>query len=175
MKAAPHVLDTHRLTLRRLEPADAGFIFELTNDPDWLQHIGDRGIRSLDDAHRYITDGPCAMYARHGFGLYLVALQDTGTPVGLCGLLKRDWLDDVDIGFALLPAFRGRGYALEAAVATLECGRTTVGLQRIAAIVSPGNADSLQLLGRLGLRFERMVVPPNEASPLCLYATPPPG
>lgn len=175
MTDASHVLDTQRLVLRRLEPADAGFILELTNDPDWLRHIGDRGIRSLDDARRYITDGPLAMYERHGFGLYLVGLRDGGTPIGLCGLIKRDWLDDVDIGFAFLPAFRGRGYALEAAAATLEYGRATLGLHRIAAIVSPGNADSLQLLGRLGMRLERMVLPPNETSSLCLYATPTPG
>jgi len=172
---ALHVLDTQRLVLRRLELADAGFILEITNDPDWLRHIGDRGIRSLDDARRYIIDGPCAMYERHGFGLYLVALRDGGTRIGLCGLVKRDWLDDVDIGFAFLPAFRGRGYALEAAAATLEYGRTTLGLHRVAAIVSPGNSDSLQLLGRLGLRLERMVLPPNETSQLCLYVTTPPG
>ena len=175
MTDALHVLDTPRLVLRRLESADAGFIFEITNDPDWLRHIGDRGIRSLDDARRYITDGPSAMYERHGFGLHLVGLRDGGTPIGLCGLIKRDWLDDVDIGFAFLPAFRGRGYALEAAAATLEYGRTTLGLHRIAAIVSPGNADSLRLLGRLEMRLERMVVPPNETSPLCLYVTPPSG
>ena len=175
MTDASHVLDTQRLVLRRLEPADAGFILEITNDPDWLRHIGDRGIRSLDDARRYITEGPRAMYERHGFGLYLVEQRDGGTPIGLCGLIKRDWLDDVDIGFAFLPAFRGRGFALEAAAATLEFGRTTLGLHRIAAIVSPGNADSLRLLGRLGMRLERMVLPPNETSPLCLYVTPPPG
>jgi RimJ/RimL family protein N-acetyltransferase len=172
---ALHVLDTQRLVLRRLEPADAGFILELTNDPDWLRHIGDRGIRSLDDARRYITDGPCAMYERHGFSLYLVGLRESGTLIGLCGLIKRDWLDEVDIGFAFLPAFRGRGYALEAAAATLDYGRTTLGLHRVAAIVSPGNADSLQLLSRLGMRLERMVQPPHETSPLCLYVTPPPG
>jgi RimJ/RimL family protein N-acetyltransferase len=173
--AGMHVLDTERLTLRWLEPGDSEFILELTNDPDWLRHIGDRGIRSLDDAARYIADGPRAMYERVGFGLYCVMLRGTGTAIGLCGPIKRDWLDDVDIGFAFLPAFRGRGYALEAAAATLEYGTTTLGLHRIAAIVSPGNADSLQLLGRLGMRLERMVQPPHEASPLCLYVTPPPG
>lgn len=175
MTGASYVLDTPRLVLRRLEPADAGFILEITNDPDWLRHIGDRGIRSLDDALRYIADGPCAMYERHGFGLYIVGLRDGGRPIGLCGLIKRDWLGDADIGFAFLPAFRGRGYALEAAAATLEYGRTTLGLRRVAAIVSSGNADSLQLLDRLGMRLERMVLPPNETIPLCLYVTPPPG
>lgn len=175
MTDALHVFATRRLVLRRLEPGDAAFILEITNDPDWLRHIGDRGIRSLDDARRYIDDGPRAMYERHGFGLYLVGLRDVGAPVGLCGLIKRDWLDEVDIGFAFLPEFRARGFAFEAAAATLEYGMRTLGLQRIAAIVSPGNADSLRLLGRLGLRCERMVLPPHEASPLCLYMTPRPG
>jgi [ribosomal protein S5]-alanine N-acetyltransferase len=165
-----HVLDTGRLTLRWLEPGDAGFILELTNDPDWLRHIGDRGIRSLDDAGRYIVDGPRAMYDRLGFGLYCVELRGTGTAIGLCGLLKRDWLEDVDIGFAFLPAFRGRGYAFEAAAATLRHGRERLGLDRITAIVSPANADSVRLLEKLGLNFERMVLPPDEATAIALYA-----
>lgn len=166
-----HVLDTGRLTLRWLEPGDAGFILELTNDPDWLRHIGDRGIRSLDDATRYIAEGPRAMCQRLGFGLYCVVLREAGTAIGLCGLIKRDWLEDVDVGFALLPAFRGRGYAFEAAAATLRFGRERLGLPRIAAIVSPTNAASIGLLQKLGLRYQRMVMPPNLADPTCLYET----
>ena len=167
------VLDTERLTLRWLEPGDVEFIFELTNDPDWLRHIGDRGIRSLADAGRYIADGPRAMYERLGFGLYCVVLRETGTSIGLCGLLKRDWLEDVDIGFAFLPAFRGRGYAFEAAAATLRDGRERLGLRRITAIVSPANADSIRLLERLGLKFQRMIVPPDAANATALYASGP--
>lgn len=167
------VLDTERLALRWLEPGDAGFILELTNDPDWLRHIGDRGIRSLADASRYIAEGPCAMYERLGFGLYCVVLRETGTAIGLCGLIKRDWLEYVDIGFAFLPAFRRCGYAFEAAAATLRLGRERLGLPRIAAIASPANEDSIRLLERLGLEFQRMIVPPGAANATALYASGP--
>ncbi len=98
-----NVLSTERLILRRLTTGDAEFIFELLNDPDFLRFIGDKGVRSLDDARGYILSGPVASYAQHGFGLWLVELKGSNTPVGICGLLKRDALDDVDIGFAFLP------------------------------------------------------------------------
>lgn len=166
-----HVLDTPRLALRWLEPADAGFLFELMNDPDWLCYIGDRGIRTPGDARRYIVERLRAQCETLGFGLYRVALRAGDSPVGLCGFVKRDWLDDVDIGFAFLPAFRGQGYAREAAAATLDFGRTRLGFSRIAAIVAPGNGASVRLLERLDLRFERMVTPPGEATAVCLYAT----
>jgi RimJ/RimL family protein N-acetyltransferase len=166
-----HVADTERLSLRHLALTDAAFILELVNDPDWLRHIGDRGIHTEDAARDYITHGPCAMYARFGFGLYRVELRESGIPIGLCGLIKRDWLDDVDIGFALLPAYRSQGFAHEAAASALNHGRTALGLNRIAAIVSPDNADSIRLLERLGLRFERMITPPSESAAICLYAT----
>ena len=172
MKATTNpVLYTDRLSLRRLELTDAAFILELVNDRDWLRYIGDRGIRTEDAARDYITHGPHAMYARFGFGLYRVELRDGGMPIGLCGLIKRDWLEEVDIGFAFLPAYRGRGYAREAAAATLYHGRTTLRLDRLAAIVSPDNTDSIRLLERLGLRFDRMVAPPAEAAAICLYVT----
>lgn len=165
------VLETPRLTLRWLEPADAGFLFELMNDPDWLRNIGDRGIREPADARRYLVEVLRAQCERLGFGLYRVGLRDDDTPIGLCGLVRRDWLEDVDIGFAFLPAFRNQGYAREAAAATLDHARARLGLARVAAIVAPGNVASVRLLERLGLRFERMVTPPGESSALCLYAT----
>jgi RimJ/RimL family protein N-acetyltransferase len=167
-----HVLDTERLTLRWLEPGDAGFILELTNDPDWLRHIGDRGIRTLDEAGRYIADGPRAMCERLGFGLYCVELRGTVTAIGLCGLIKRDWLSEVDIGFAFLPRFRGNGYAFEAAAATLKLAQDLLGLRRIAAIVSPANADSIRLLEKLGLAFQQSIVPPQQTAAVDLYVTP---
>lgn len=165
------VLETPRLTLRWLEPADAGFLFELMNDPDWLRHIGDRGIREPADARRYLVEVLLAQCERLGFGLYRVGLRDGDSPIGLCGLVKRDWLDDVDIGFAFLPMARGQGYAREAAAATLDLARARFGFTRVAAIVAPGNAASVRLLERLGLHFERMVTPPGEATAICLYAT----
>ena len=165
------VLETERLSLRLLAGDDAPFILELVNDPDWLRFIGDRGVRSLDDARAYILNGPVASYAWHGFGLYLVELRDGGGPVGMCGLLRRDWLDDVDVGFAFLPRFRGMGLAHEAARATLEYGTGALGLSRIAAIVSPENAGSIRLLEKLGMSFQRMALPPGSEQEVCVYAT----
>lgn len=151
------VLETDRLIIRWLTIEDAAFILELVNDPSWLRFIGDRGVRALEDARNYILKGPVEMYGRLGFGLYLVELKDEGVPIGTCGLIKRDSLKDVDIGFAFLPSFRGRGYAYEAASAVLAYGKNTLGLERIVAIVSPGNDRSIRLLEKLGLQFEQRV------------------
>ena len=167
------VLRTDRLVLRWLTVDDAAFIHELMNDPDWLRYIGDRGIRTVEDAADYLVNGPMAMYAQHGFGLFRVELRVGGTPIGICGLIKRDALEDVDIGFAFLPRFRARGYAREAAAATLEYGMRTLGLSRVVAIVSPENAVSQQLLRRLGLEAERRVQLAPGADEVCLYATAP--
>ena len=164
------VLETDRLSLRRVGPDDAGFMYELMNDPGWLEHIGDRGIRSVDDARGYIRDRLQAQYLRLGYGLYLVELKNPRTPVGLCGLVKRDWLDDVDLGFAFLPQFRSRGCAREAASATLEHAHAALGLRRIVAITSPANRASIRLLKRLGMRLERRVTPPAETTEVCLFA-----
>lgn len=149
------VLETDRLIIRWLTVEDAAFILELVNDPSWLRFIGDRGVRTLEDARNYILKGPAEMYGRLGFGLYLVELKDEGVPIGTCGLIKRDSLKDVDIGFAFLPSFRGQGYAYEAASAVLAYGKNTLGLKRIVAIVSPGNERSIKLLEKLGLQFEQ--------------------
>ena len=150
------VLSTPRLTLRELTPADAAFIHELVNEPAWLLHIGDRGVRNLADAEAYIRKGPMASYAQHGFGLWLVERQVDGVALGICGLLKRDTLPNVDIGFAYLGRFHGQGYGFEAATATLAYGRERLGLKRILAITAPGNLASISLLEKIGLRFERM-------------------
>ena len=149
-------LETARLALRRFDLGDAGFALRLLNEPSFLLHIGDKGVRTEDDARRYIADGPLASYARFGFGLRVIELRETGVPIGICGLLKRDWLDDVDLGFALLPPYWGHGYAFEAASAVLAEAREAHGLRRIVAITSLGNDPSIQLLGKLGFRFERI-------------------
>jgi ribosomal-protein-alanine N-acetyltransferase len=164
-----HVLTTERLVLRHLAADDADFIVALMNDPDWLRYIGDRGIRTADDARGYIASGPVDMYARLGFGLYAVELRDDGTPIGICGLIRRDWLEDVDLGFAFLPRFRGAGYAHEAAAATVEHARDTLGLDRLLAIVSPENEGSVRLLGKLGMTFERRAQPPGAGGEVCVY------
>ncbi len=151
------MIQSERLTLRELRADDASFILELVNDPAWLRHIGDKGVRTLDDARAYIANGPAASHARHGFGLDLVELKTDATPIGLCGLIKRDTLPDVDIGYAFLPQFRGAGYATEAVAAVIEHAKESLGLPRLAAIVSPDNHASIRVLEKLGLRFERMV------------------
>lgn len=164
------VLETERLALRRLEPGDAEFILELLNDPSFLRFIGDKGVRNLDDARRYIANGPVASYERFGFGLYLTALKEGGVPIGICGLLKRDSLDDVDVGFAFLPRYWSKGYALEAASAVMAYGRESLGLKRIVAVVSPGNDASIRLLLKLGLKLERMVRLEGEGPELQLFS-----
>src|SRR6478672_73310 len=129
-------LETDRLTIRPLTPGDARFIFELVNEPPWLAYIGNKGVLSLDDADAYIRKGPMRMYADLGFGLCLVERSDDRTPIGMCGLIKRDSLADVDLGFAFLQRFWGAGYALEAATATVAFARDTLHLRRIVAITT---------------------------------------
>lgn len=151
------VLETERLVLRRLILNDAPFIVELLNEPSFLRFIGDRGVRDEHDARRYLTEGPLASYERFGFGLWLVVLRESGDPIGMCGLLKRDTLPDVDIGFAYRPAWWGRGYAREAGAAVLAHGRERLGLRRIVAITSLDNEGSRRVLESIGLRYERLV------------------
>jgi len=146
--------ETDRLRLRRLVLDDAPFILRLVNEPSWLRFIGDRGVHNLDGARQYITGGPQRLYAAYGFGLFLVESRAEGQPLGLCGLIKRDTLPDVDIGFAFLPDYWGQGYAREAAAATLRYARERHGLARVVAITSLDNAASGRVLETVGMRFE---------------------
>ena len=151
------VCESPRLRLRHLEYRDAPFIVALLTDPDFLRNVGDRNVRNEDDARRYLTAGPLASYARHGFGLFLVELRDGGTAIGMCGLLRRETHPDVELGFALLPAHRRRGYTLEASRACLQLATQMLGLKRVVAITAPDNPGSIGLLERLGFRYERLV------------------
>jgi RimJ/RimL family protein N-acetyltransferase len=146
---------TERLRLRVVTEDDALVHLALVNDPIFIEFIGDRGQRTLDDARRALADGPVAMLARHGHAMYTVELHD-GTPVGFCGLLKREALDYVDLGYAFLPAWRGQGYALEAAQATVRHA-VALGISPLAAICNPDNAASIGLLRKLGFHFARNV------------------
>jgi RimJ/RimL family protein N-acetyltransferase len=165
------VLETTRLVLRWLEMGDADFILQLVNEPSWLRFIGDKGIRTVDDARNYIETGPVAMYRRFGFGLFLVELKESGESIGICGLIKRDTLEDVDLGFAFLPAFWGKGYAFESATAVMEYGRRTFALTRLLAITSPENEASVRLLEKLGFHFERLARLAPEAAEVKVFAT----
>jgi ribosomal-protein-alanine N-acetyltransferase len=152
-----NVLTTERLALRHLTHDDAEFILELVNEPAFIQNIGDKGVRSIGDARDYIENGPIASYTRLGFGLYRVELKATGVPIGMCGLVRRAGLEDVDIGYALLERFWGQGYAYEAAQAVMDYGRTVLGLPRIVAVIAPDNRASARVLEKLGLRFEKAI------------------
>ena len=164
------VIETDRLILRWLTTDDAAFMLELLNDPSWLRFIGDRGVRTLEDARNYILTGPMEMYSRLGFGLYLTELKDEGrTPIGICGLIKRDSLEDVDLGFAFLSRFQSKGYGFEAASATLAYGREQLGLKRIVAITSEDNEGSSRLLEKIGMKFERMIMVADDTEELKLF------
>jgi len=156
-----------------LDASDCAFILELVNEPSWLRFIGDKGVKTQQDALRYIENGPMAMYKRRGFGLYIVELKDGREPVGICGLIKREGLDDVDLGFAFLPRFWRNGYAFESAAAVMAYGRTALGLRRIVAILSRDNHRSSKLLQRLGFFFERTVKLHPDDEELDLYAIAP--
>jgi RimJ/RimL family protein N-acetyltransferase len=165
------VLETDRLTLRHLSTGDAEFILELLNEPSFIRYIGDKQIRTLDDARRYVLEGPMKSYATYGFGLNLVQLKSEGKPIGICGLLKRDTLPDPDIGFAFLPAFWNQGYAFEAAAAVMSHGRANLGVERVLAITTPDNEASGKLLGKIGLRFDRLVKLSEDAAEVKLFVS----
>jgi len=150
-------LETERLTLREVSTDDADFILRLLNEPSFLRFIGDKGVRNLQDAREYILNGPIASYNQNGFGLYLVVLKSMNTSIGMCGLIKRETLADVDIGFAFLPEFWNKGYALESATAVFSYGKDVLKLPRIVAITNKDNVTSGKLLERLGLHFDRLI------------------
>jgi len=166
-------IDTARLALTELADADAEFIRGVLNEPSFLRYIGDRGVRTVEDARRYIQDGPAAMYAKHGYGLLRVALRDTGTPIGICGVLRREALPEPDLGFSLLPGYWSQGFALEAADAVMRDARQRLGLGRVLAITSPDNGPSIRLLGKLGFRFERMMKLAEDAGEVRLFVNEP--
>lgn len=166
------ILETERLLLRHLSPeTDADFILELLNDPSFIRYIGDKKVRTAEDARHYIINGPLNSYEQNGFGLYGVVLKESHAPIGICGLVKRETLPDADIGFAFLPAYRSSGYAVESAAAVMKYARETLGIDRILAITTSENKSSARLLGKIGLRFERMIRLTEDAKELKLFAT----
>jgi RimJ/RimL family protein N-acetyltransferase len=156
------ILETKRLTLRTINADDDLFYYELVNDPTWLEHIGDKGIRTVAEARTAILDGPCVMQQRLGHSLYVMERKSDGLPLGLCGLIKRDSLPEVDIGYAIRPAYFGQGYTYEAASAVVAYARDVLRLPRLMGITNPANTVSINLLAKLGLTFiEHKVLPPD--------------
>jgi RimJ/RimL family protein N-acetyltransferase len=162
------VLTTERLALRRFELDDAPFVIELVNEPGWLQNIGDKGVRTIEDAHRYLRTGPLESYSTNGFGMYLVERKADGAPIGMCGLVKRDALEHVDIGFAFLARAGRQGYAHEAATAVVSHAKS-LGLPKLLAITTPTNRASQKVLSKVGLRFDREITLPAGTEVLHLF------
>jgi RimJ/RimL family protein N-acetyltransferase len=150
------ILETERLQLREFTREDTPFIIELLNSPGWLQYIGDRNVRAPEQALTYLENGPIMSYATNGYGLWMVRLKKPSTPVGMCGILKRTELSTPDIGYALLPAFHGKGYADEIVSATLRHAHEDLNIPVLSAIVQPDNARSIHLLKKKGFVFERL-------------------
>jgi RimJ/RimL family protein N-acetyltransferase len=165
------VIETERLTLRKLTVEDAEFMLDLLNQPSFIQFIGDRGVRTLDDARKIILARYIESYERLGFGVYLTLLQERQIPIGICGLIKRSGLDNVDVGYAFLPQYWSQGYASESVSAVLAYARNTLGIGRVLGITTPDNIGSIRVLEKAGLKFERMIKLPNEESELKLFAS----
>ncbi|MDJ0904707.1 MAG: GNAT family N-acetyltransferase [Woeseiaceae bacterium] len=166
------MLETERLTLHEMTPADAGLMLAIWNDPAFVRHVGDRGIRTLDEAQDAMSKGILRLYEEYGYGPYRVVLKDSGDAIGICGLFRRDGIDIPDIGYATLPDYCGRGYAFEAASAVIEYSRSVLGIGRLIAIISPDNAASIGLIGKLGFEFERMHRMPDDDHDVSIYGKP---
>ncbi len=164
------VLETERLLLSHLSYDDCEFIFELVNEPSFKRYIGDKDVRSLDDARRYLREGPIGNYERFGYGLFLVTVKEAGAPAGICGLVKREEFDDPDIGFAFLKRYMENGYASESARAVLAYGFEALNLRRIIALADPDNAPSGRLLEKLGFVYERDMRMPEDDHDINLFS-----
>lgn len=165
-----NIIETNRLILREFIIDDAGFVLELLNSPSWLKYIGDRNVKNLEDAKKYISDKLISSYIKNGYGLYEIILKKDNIPIGMCGLIKRDTLENIDLGFALSSSFTGNGYAFEAAFATLEYAKTDLKLERIIAITTTENKNSIKLLEKLKFVFEKMIRLSNEEEELMLFS-----
>ena len=164
------IIETPRLHMRKLTIEDADFVFKLVNEPSFLENIGDKGVRNLEDARQFILEGPWTSHQERGYGEFLVELKEGGDPIGLCGLLFRESLNVSDIGCAFLPKYWRRGYAYEAACAVMEYGRSTLGIDKIVGLASEENLASIKMLEKLGMSFERMVKMSDDDPGTALYS-----
>ena len=164
------ILETERTGLREIVADDAEFILDLLNQPSFIKYIGDRNVQTVEQAQEYIENRFAASYQKFGFGMWAVELKETKAAMGICGFVKRDSLPDADIGFAFLPQFEGRGYALESVVGTMKYGREKLNLTRILAVTSQDNEKSGRLLEKIGLKFERLIVLPGDSAELKLFS-----
>jgi RimJ/RimL family protein N-acetyltransferase len=164
------ICETERLIICQLTVHDAPFVFTLLNTPTWIKFIGDRGIKNIDEARNYLLNGPIASYKRLGFGLFLVKIKQGDISIGMSGLIKRDGLDNIDVGFALHPDYTGKGYAFESTSAVMNYARETLKLKTIDAITTEDNAHSIALLKKIGLQYKKMVTLPGNQKEYMLFS-----
>lgn len=164
------IIETERLILRKIEESDCEFVYSLLNSPGWLKYIGDRGINNLEDAKNYIREKVISLYDRHGYGPYGVRTKLNNSLIGFCGLFRREFLEDPDIGFAFLPEHSGKGYAIESALAVLEYARDILGLKKVVAITLEENERSINVLKKLGMNFKEKIIYPGSGEELLLYS-----
>ena len=169
--SAVKILETERLILEGLDSSHAGFLLKLMNGESWLKYIGDRGVRTISEAEAYVQDGPVRSYSENGYGLWCVRMKEPGEIIGVCGLLKRDYLPHPDIGFALSDEHMGKGYAFEIASATMEYAAKELKISTILAITTPDNKRSISLLEKLQLHVEKTFTPPKGNEELLLFST----
>ncbi|MGI9552062.1 MAG: GNAT family N-acetyltransferase [Aurantibacter sp.] len=164
------ITETKRLRIDRATPTDASFFLRLMNNPNWIRYIGDRGVVSEEHALEHIKSNLIKSYEEHGYGLYKMSLKSSDLPIGICGFVKRDYLDHADIGFAVLPEYEGKGFVFEAAQAVMAYGKNALKLNPILAITSRDNIRSKKLLLKIGLKEKSTVTPPNDNEELLLFS-----
>jgi RimJ/RimL family protein N-acetyltransferase len=164
------ILETERLILRQIVESDAEFIIDLVNQPSFIKYIGDRNVKTLENAREFIESRYRKSYVENGFGLWAVELKENLMPIGICGFVRRDSLPDADIGFAFLPQFEKKGFAFESASAVMKYGREKLNLSKVLAITTQDNHSSIKLLEKLGFGFERLIKLPHDAEKLKLFS-----
>lgn len=165
------ILETERLNLREIVETDDAFVLDLLNQPSFINNIGDRNVRNLEQAREFIRARFRKSYADNGYGLYAVELKETGEAIGFCGFVNRDGLPGADIGFAFLPQFEKKGYAFESAVAMMKYGRENLGFERVLAITARHNEASMKLLGKLGFKFDKLITLPNDTEEINMFVS----
>ena len=165
-----HIVETERLRLRYFTFDDTEFIIRLLNSPGWIEFIGDRNVKTEEQAKAYLLNGPMKSYEVNGYGLCLVETKIDNTPIGMCGIINRANMEGQDIGFALLGEYTGMGYAYEIASATLDHARDELKIPRVFAITLPANKTSIRLLEKIGLEFKKNFIFPDEQEELMLFS-----
>ncbi|WP_024769312.1 GNAT family N-acetyltransferase [Aquimarina macrocephali] len=165
------ILETERLSLREFNLEDSDFVLKLINSPKWIEFIGDRNIKTNVEAEGYLKNNLIKSYKENGFGLWVVVLKETNVSIRMCGLVNRDTLEDIDIGFAMLPEYLGMGYGYEIANATMNYAKNTLHLDKIVGITNPNNIASIKLLNKIGLRFEK-TIELSEKDTVLFFSTP---